>query len=195
MRFKCVLSVALVLALVFSLVGCSNTSTVDLTGEWVATVDISDSLAEIPGIEQPLSGITFDLVFVFSDDGAFEAIVDQYSVKLMVEKLLDVVAEALSEKAHLSGISEPELRETLEASVDMDQIVESVQNSLQNGYYQYIDGVIYLSSQPDPTAESAHEHMQVTVSGDTLTVEKIVSDNFQHDQMLSGLLPLTFQKQ
>lgn len=195
MRFRCILSVALALVFVFLLTGCTNTQSVDLTGEWVATVDISDSLADVPGVEEPLSDIAFDLVFVFGDDGSFEAIIDQYSVEVMVDKLLDIVAQALSEKAQLNGISEQELRKLLESAVDMDQIVGSVQDSLQNGYYVYADGVIYLSSEPNPTAETAQEHLMVTISGDTLTVNQIVSDSFQHDPMLSGLLPLTFHKQ
>lgn len=195
MRFRCMISVALALILVLSLTACGSAQGTDLTGEWKGTVDISSHLTQIPGLREVPKDITFDLIFVFGDDGTFEAIIDQYSVKLMVDKLLDVVAEALSETAQQKGLSDRELRTILESAVDTDKIVDSVQQSLQSGFYLYADGVIYLSSQPNPTPETAQEHLQVTVSGDTLTVEQIITDSYQHEQMLSGVLPLTMQKQ
>ena len=134
MRLKCILSVALVFLLVISLCGCGSMATVDLTGEWKGTVDISDQLTQIPGLDEPPSGITFDLIFVFGEDGSFEAIVDQYSVKLMVDKLLDVVAAELTETAQEKGLSDAQLRKLLESSVDTEEIVRSTQASLQNGY-------------------------------------------------------------
>ena len=194
-RFRCMLSAALVLVLVFCLSGCGSTQSTALTGEWKGTVDISAHLTQIPGLQKPPEDITFDLIFVFGDDGSFEAIIDQYSVKLMVDKLLDIVAAALSDTAQQKGMTEQELRAVLESAVDTDEIVASVQSSLQNGYYLYTDGVIYLSSQPDPTAETAQEHLIVSVSGDTMTVAQIVTDSFQHEQMLTGVLPLTLYKQ
>lgn len=194
MKFRRILPVVLTFIIILSLIGCSTQSTV-LTGEWKGTVDISAQLTQIPGLQKPPEDITFDLIFVFGDDGSFEAIIDQYSVKLMVDKLLDVVTEALSETAKEKGVSDQELRTILESAVDTDEIVASVQDSLQNGYYQYADGVIYLSAQPNPTAETAQEHLQVTVSGDTLILEQIISDSFQHEQILIGILPLTMEKQ
>lgn len=195
MRFRCILSVALALILVLSLTGCGNPQATALTGEWKGTVDISTYLTQATGLEKPPEDITFDLIFVFGDDGSFEAIIDQYSVKLMVDKLLDIVAEALSGTAQEKGMTDRELRTVLESAVDTDRIVESVQDSLQNGYYLYAGDVIYLSSQPDPTAETAQEHLIVSVSGDTMTVRQIITDNFQHEQMLVDVLPLTLYKQ
>lgn len=195
MRFKRILSVVLAFIIILVLTGCGSTQATVLTGEWKGTVDISAYLSQVPGLQTPPSDITFDLVFVFGDDGSFEAIIDQYSVKLMVDKLLDVVAEALSETAQQKGVSDQQLRTILESAVDTDEIVASVQDSLQNGYYLYADGVIYLSAQPNPNAETAQEHLQVTVSGDTLILEQIISDSFQHEQVLTEVLPLTMQKQ
>ena len=194
MRFKRILSVVLVFTILMALTGCGAQSTV-LTGEWKGTVDISAQLAQIPGLQKAPTDITFDLVFVFGDDGTFEAIIDQYSVKLMVDKLLDLVAETLSETAQQKGMTDHELRTILESAVDTDEIVDSVQDSLQNGYYLYADGIIYMSSEPNPTAETAQEHLQVTVTGNTLTVESIVSDSFQQEQMITDVLPLTMYKQ
>lgn len=194
MRFRRILPVLLTFLILLSLSGCSTQTTV-LTGEWKGTVDISAQLTQIPGLQKPPEDITFDLVFVFSDDGTFEAIIDQYSVKLMVDKLLDIVAENLSETAQQKGVSDHELRTILESAVDTDEIVDSVQDSLQNGFYLYAEGVIYLSSDPDPTPETAQEHLLVTVSGDTLTVEQIVSDRHLQDQILADVLPITMHKQ
>ena len=194
MKLRRILPVLLTFIIILSLTGCSTQSTV-LTGEWKGTVDISAQLTQRPGLKEPPEDITFDLIFVFGDDGSFEAIIDQYSVKLMVDKLLDVVAEALSETARQKGMSDQELRTILESAVDTDEIVASVRESLQNGYYLYAEGMIYLSAQPNPTAETAQEHLQVTVSGDTLILEQIISDNYQHDDMLTGILPLTLYKQ
>ena len=193
MRFRRILSVVLTFIIILSLTACDTQSTV-LTGEWKGTVDISSQLTQIPGLQEMPKDITFDLIFVFGVDGTFEAIIDQYSVKLMVDKLLDIVAENLSETAQKKGVSDQELRTILETAVDTEEIVDSVQDSLQNGYYLYKDGVIYLSSEPNPTPGTAQEHLQVTVSGDMLVVEGVVSDQYQQ-QMLSDILPLTMQKQ
>ena len=193
MKFRRILSVLLAFIIVITLSACAPRSTV-LTGEWKGTVDISAQLTQIPGLKAPLENVTFDLIFVFGDDGTFEAIIDQYSVRLMVDRLLDIVADSLSETARQKGVTEQELRTILESAVDTDGIVDSVQDSLQNGYYLYADGVIYLSAEPNPTAETAQERLQVTVSGDALTVERIESDG-QQQQMLTDVLPLTMHKQ
>ena len=193
MKFRHILSVLLAFIIVITLSACATRSTV-LTGEWKGTVDISAQLTQIPGLKAPPENITFDLIFVFGDDGTFEAIIDQYSVRLMVDRLLDIVADSLSETARQKGVTEQELRTILESAVDTDGIVDSVQDSLQNGYYLYADGVIYLSAEPNPTAETAQERLQVTVSGDALTVERIESDG-QQQQMLTDVLPLTMYKQ
>lgn len=198
MKLRKFLTVLLLAALLLSLVACTDAGETDLTGEWKGTVDISSHLSDIPGLPETPSGITFDLIFVFEEDGGFEAIIDQYSVTLMVDKLLDIVADALLETAQLKGISDQELRQMLRSTVDTDQIVASVQGSLQNGYYLYRDGVIYLSAQDDlveDPAENAQEHLQVTVSADALTVHQIIMDSYQHEQMISGVLPLTLYKQ
>ena len=198
MKLRKVLTAVLAVALLFSLSACAGTAETDLTGEWKGTVDISAHLSDIPGLSETPSGITFDLIFVFGEDGTFESIIDQYSVRLMVDKLLDMVAAALSETAQSKDISEQELRKILESAVDTDQIVASVRDSLQNGYYLHQNGVIYLSAQNDlaenPT-ENAQEHLEISVSGDMLTVNQIITDNYQHDQMIGGVLPLTFYRQ
>ena len=198
MKLRLFLTVVLAALLLLSLTACADTAETDLTGEWKGTVDISPHLADVPGLQETPSGITFDLIFVFGDDGTFEAIIDQYSVKLMVDKLLDIVAASLSETAQQKGISDHELRLILESAVDTDQIVASVQGSLQNGYYLYQNGVIYLSAQDNLAGNpsgNAQEHLQVTVSEDALTVHQIITDNFQHEQMIGGVLPLTLYKQ
>lgn len=198
MKFQGIIVVAVVTALLLMLSSCAADSGPNLTGEWKGTVDISDHLAQIPGLEMPVQDITFDLIFVFGTDGRFEAIVDQYSVKLMIDHLLDYVADALKDTAAEQGIDEQELRKRVESAVNTDQLVDSVRNSLQNGYYLYRDGVIYLSAEDNLTgdpAKNAQEHLAVVVNGNKMIVEQIITDNYQHEQILGGVLPLTLYKQ
>ena len=198
MKLRKCISWLLIAMMLFSLTACGATDQVKLAGEWKGTVDISAHLAQVPGLKEEPKDITFDLIFVFGSDGTFEAIIDRYSVKVMVDKLLDLVADAMSDSAKENGLSDRELRELLQTHVDMDAIVDSVEKSLQNGFYLYRDGVIYLSAeddlQEDPQAH-AQERLVVTLAGDTLVVEQIVSISYQHEQMLGGVLPLTLYKQ
>lgn len=195
MKFRRILAVVLTFIIILSFTGCGSTGQTLLTGEWKGTVDISPLLAQLPGLKEPPTDITFDLIFVFGDDGTFEAIIDQYSVKLMVDKLLDIVAETLSDAAQQKGMTDHELRTILESAVDTDEIVDSVQNSLQNGYYLYENGVIYLSSDPELSAETAQEHLQVTVTASAITVEQVISDMYPQENLLADLLPITMEKQ
>ena len=198
MKFRKIIAAALVVAMLLLLTSCGAPAETELTGEWKGTVDISQHLSQLSTVEIAENEITFDLIFIFGANGSFEAIVDQYSVKLMVEKLLDIVAEQLQETADEKGISKQELRKILESAVDTDALVASVQNSLQNGYYLYRDGVIYLSAEDNLAADpqkNAQEHLSVSVSGDTMVVQQITTDSYQHEQVLGGMLPLTFYKQ
>ena len=198
MKLRKCISWLLIAIMLFSLTACGATDQVNLEGEWKGTVDISAHLAQVPGLQEPPKDITFDLIFVFGSDGTFEAIIDRYSVKVMVDKLLDLVAEAMADAAKENGLSDRELRELLETHVDMDAIVASVEKSLQNGFYVYRDGVIYLSAEDDlreDPQDNAQEQLVVSLTGDTLVVEQIVTVSYQHEQMLSGVLPLTLYKQ
>lgn len=200
LRIRKLIAVMLALSVMIGLTACASGITDDerLIGEWKGTVDITHHLAGLPDMDVELSDICFDLVFVFEDDGSFEAIVDQYSVRQMVDKLLDVAAEALSKTEKGKGMTQLDLRLNLESAVNTDAIVASVEESIQNGYYTYREGVIYLSNQKDLQQDpetKAQEHMEVSLQGDTLTVTRIVGDIQQHSDILSSLLPLKFTRQ
>lgn len=200
MKLRKLIAIILVLSMVLGLSACASemSDSARLVGEWKGTVDITPYLTGLPNTDVELSGICFDLIFIFEDDGSFEAIVDQYSVRQMVDKLLDVAAKALLETEKGKGMSELDLRLNLESAVNTDEIVASVAESIQSGYYRYRDGIIYLSSENDLKEDPevrAQEHMEVTLQGDTLTVTKIVGDTQQYSDMPSGVLPLILERQ
>ena len=193
---------AVVLAMVLCFTSCNLEQTPNkrLVGQWQGTVDITQQLTEVPGIAESgvtLSGIGFDLIFSFSADGTFAAIVDEYSVQQMVEELTDIVVEALYDTAAQQGISGDELRRRVEAAINMDEIIAPVRNSFQNGYYVFSKGVIYLSSRDylklDPS-RFAQEQMEVELSKNLLRINKVINNTSQNGA-LDDLLPLVMKKQ
>lgn len=200
MRKKLCVLLSAAIALSALLCGCTAFSADaggDLAGQWKTTVPLAPLSADMPVSESELADIGFDLIFNFEQDGSFRAIVDQVSVRKMIDDLVEIVVRHLSDTAQQQGISRQELRETIYEKVDPDAVIEKMEGSFSSGWYRYQNDTLYISDtesvRKDP-ASKWRERLTVSADKTKLTVTGIES-KFGSATTFENLLPLVFEKQ
>ena len=205
MGTKRILALLLALALCVSLSACGEEN--PIVGSWKGTLDYSRILQEELSSEEvweaiPIEGVQLEIYFDFHADGSFQSIISQQSVDAMVDKLLDLavagLAENLKDREDVSFTRE-ELRQMLEDKIDTTALTAPLEFAFGSGYYVFRNSCIYIGSQERSLrvnpAENAAEILDVTLGGDTITVNHLHSQDTSAESFLPGLLPFDLVKQ
>lgn len=209
MGTKRILVFLLAFALAVSVSACGGENPV--VGSWKGTLDYSMILREELSSEDvweeiPIEGIQLEIQFDFSADGSFTTTISQESVDAMVESLLALAVEGLTQNLKEQGtaleeldMTKEDLYEKLKDRIDPSTLTAPLEFTFGSGYYVYRNNCIYIGSQErslrtNPEANSA-EIMGVTLAGDTITVLKLYSQDNSAESFLPGLLPFDLVRQ
>lgn len=205
MGTKRILALLLTLALCLSLSACGEEN--PIVGSWKGTLDYSRILQEELSSEEvwesiPIEGVQLEILFDFHADGSFQSRISQESIDAMVQTLLDIavagLAENLKDRGDVSASTE-ELRQTLKDRIDTSALTAPLEFTFGSGYYVFRDNCIYIGSQERSLrvnpAQNAAEILDVTLSGDTITVTRLHSQDTSAEAFLPGLLPFDLVRQ
>lgn len=205
MGTKRILALLLALALCLSLSACGEEN--PIVGSWKGTLDYSRILQEELSSEDvwetiPIEGVRLEIFFEFHPDGSFQSKISQESIDAMVERLLDIavagLAENLKDREDVSFTPE-ELRQTLKDRIDTSALTAPLEFTFGSGYYVFRNNCIYIGSQERSLrvnpSENAAEILDVTLTGDTITVTRLHSQDTSAEVFLPGLLPFDLVKQ
>ena len=205
MGTKRIMALLLALALCISLGACVQES--PIAGSWKGTLDYSRILQEELSSEDvweeiPITGVTLEILFSFDSDGTFSTKITQESIDAMVQTLLDIAVEGLSENLKKRGEEVPTkeiLRKKLQDRIDISALTAPLEFTFGSGYYVYGNNRIYIGSQQRSLQinpeENAAEIMDVSIAGDTITVTQLHSQDMSAETFLPGLLPFDLVKQ
>ena len=209
MGIKRILCLLLALLTVCSLCACGETS--PIAGTWLGTLDYSQILLEEFSNDSlwddiPIEGICLTIRFDFNADGSFSTQIDKESAGQMVNALLDLAVEGLIRNLEKQGtpletldITKEQLRQQLEGKIDLSTLIDPLEFVFGTGYYEYLDGRIYIGSQARSLRanpeENAAEIMTVTLENDTMTVTQLDSQDASAQGLLPGLLPFQLKRQ
>ena len=215
MNMKKLFAALMALVMVLSFAACGSETAAGkgettIVGSWTGAMDMTQAMEEMMeaslGVEVPMEDIAMNLTFKFNSDGSLECSVDEKSAEKMVENMIDAVVNVLVETLEAEGVdleaeglTEADIREMMEESLSVDDMVESMTESFDDVYYVYKDGVVYTADnldelKEDPEANS-EETWEVKLSGNTLKIIDIVdADGESMNDVIPGVLPMTFKK-
>lgn len=203
------LSVMLVLVMILSMVACGGTKKDPLVGTWKGTLDMSGFLkdtlaAEGMTVTTDISGLGFDIILTFGEDGTVTMSVDEASVAAMATKMVDVMLELTVESFKQAGVDlsalgldEESLRAELEKEINVEELVGSFDVTSESGYYLYKDGKIYGGDTKEELADvtNSEDYMVVELNGNQLTINDIVSDGEKGSEEMAAVFPIVLTKQ
>ena len=182
----------------------------DIVGKWVGTMDMTDAMNEVmsatAGMDVELEDIAVELIFNFKKNGELECEIDEDSVEEMAEKLITGVVEMTIQMLEDQGTSledigmtEEDIYDEIAASVDVDELVDSMVGGFGGTYYVYEDGTIYTGTDEDELNEdpegNAEEIWEVTLKGKTMKITDIINaDGDSLNDVVPGVLPMTLKK-
>lgn len=202
------LSFVLVLTLLLSLAGCGSSESDKFVGDWTASVDTSglmNDLFDEMGVGEylHLEDCTIDLMFTFTDQGAYSSKIDadaftawydkviadlsdglnKYMESLAAEQGLDMTAE---EMLAMTGV---DMESLLEESIDQEALEEALQET-EMGSFEVKDGKLTTKLDEDTSVTYTYEF----VSDTELTLTD-AEGNDEAVENIEFMLPLTLKKQ
>lgn len=210
---KKVISLLLVAVMLCAvLTGCGNKESQALVGTWKADMDVTELMTSQIGADMAefvtLNDVVFTMVMTFTDDGEFEISLDEASVDIALQSVLQSVKDgtyamleaqiadmglemSVEEVLAASGTDLDTVFADLEAQMDLPGLAaQTIAEASGSGNFEAKDGKLHLSAglsyQPDPASYEVY-----SLEGDVLTLYEYVGDD---DSSFDGLYPLVFHK-
>ena len=197
----------------------TEADSVDLEGEWLYSVDMSEAFGAAMGeiaeqIDLPDEKVMMNLSFEFEDDEFTLTVgVDKEDFEDYLDALVDVMLEYMYDMAESQGMSKDDFDAQFSAANGAgveDYLEESMKAALEEagdqlsqskeGYYK-VDtkkGRIYIAEDEDDL-DDAEDYMEYELSGKKLTITKVISDGEEANPVGENLdileFPWTFKKQ
>lgn len=195
-KFSRLLCMTLVLSVLLSFAGCGASDKKKLVGTWNTTMDLTDMTNELLTAANPdmaeyitLSGCSIDLVYTFNEDGTYQMVLVNESLKEWSQNILESTTAGLrkylDDQAREEGLTADDLLavmgldldELLEMSLDTTvAIQESVRNAEESGTYELKDGQLFTTPDSGTPRTYAYEFISNTemkmteAQGDSIVV-------------------------
>ena len=211
---KKLISLLLVAAMICCVMaGCGGSKEAQaLVGTWKADVDTTELMTETMGADMAefvtLEDVVFTMVFKFNSDGTYSVTLDEASVQVALEGVLQAVKDgtvAMLEAQIAEYGMDMSVEDMLAASgTDLDTVfaqmeeqmnlpalaAQTIAEASHEGKYDAKEGKLFLSAGldylPDPECYEVY-----TLEGNVLTLLEYVGDD---DGNFDGLYPLIFNK-
>lgn len=203
-----ILCLLLAFSMLFTMVGCGSESS-KFVGTWKAEFDMTDYMNQQFASDEEfgdyveLSSFSFDMIFVFTDDGTYSQEVDEASLTEAFDKLKDDLTEDFEgyfeDQAAALGYSVSDIlaysgyesvRDLVDESYTEDMLDEITGDIGGEGNFKVSDGKLYLSDGVDNLVDE-EEYYTYEISDNTLTLlETYVSG----EEDLKDFFPWTFTR-
>lgn len=204
------LSLTLILTLLLSLAGCGSSETDKFVGTWTASVDTAELMNGI--FEETdeemaeylhLDDCAIDLVFTFTEQGAYSSQIDADAFNAWYDKVIADLSAGLNNyleaMAHAQGLdmtaeemlamSGMDMAALLEGAIDQDTLEEALQET-ETGSFEVKDGKLTTKLDEDTSITYTYEFVSDT--------ELVLSDPEGDEEAVENsefMFPLTLKKQ
>lgn len=186
---KRIIAVLLTLMMALSLTVCGSDDNAQVTGTWKWTCDITELFQE--GVNQGAGmdlsvDAAVEMVFVLAlnEDGTYTLSVDRDalagSVRSYLDAMVPVAVEMVYQQLEDQGMNRADIDEAMAAegtsveeyvqqmldAMDVDQMVDSLENESESGYYRAAKGKLYLSEKENSFSDDSCA--EYTLSGGTM---------------------------
>lgn len=175
---KRIIAVLLTLMMALSLTACSGDDNAKVAGTWKWNCDITELFQE--GVNQGAgmdlsTDATMEMVFVLklNEDGTYTLNVDRDALKTSLQTYIDalipVAVEMIYQQLEDQGMNRADIDEAMaaegvtvkeyvqqmmDASIDVDQMMDGLADENESGYFRAAKGKLYLSDKT-PSAMTA----------------------------------------
>lgn len=200
---KRIIAVLLTLMMALSLTACSGDDNAQVAGTWKWNCDITEMFQE--GVNQ---GAGMDL----STDGTYTLNVDRDALKTSlqtyIDSLIPVAVEMIYQQLEDQGMNRADIDEAMaaegvtveeyvqqmmDASIDVDQMMDGLADENESGYYRAAKGKLYLSDKADTFSDDSCA--EYTLSGGTMQWTGGSYELFDNLDDLHVKLPVQWVKQ
>lgn len=216
---KKVYTVIAALMLISAMASCSGVesgkASSQITGTWKYTIDITDDFDQMSMdlIGSPTDA-TVEMVFVLklNEDGTYTLNVDRDALKTSLQTYIDalipVAVEMIYQQLEDQGMNRADIDEAMaaegvtveeyvqqmmDASIDVDQMMDGLADENESGYYRAAKGKLYLSDKADTFSDDSCA--EYTLSGGTMQWTGGSYELFDNLDDLHVELPVQWVKQ
>lgn len=214
---KRILALLLTLMMALSLTACGGDNNADLVGTWKWTCDITEEFQkgvnEGAGMDVPVEAkVEMTFVLVFNEDGTYTLNVDRDALKTSlqtyIDSLIPVAVEMIYQQLEDQGMNRADIDEAMaaegvtveeyvqqmmDASIDVDQMMDGLADENESGYYRAAKGKLYLSDKADTFSDDSCA--EYTLSGGTMQWTGGSYELFDNLDDLHVELPVQWVKQ
>lgn len=216
---KKVYTVIAALMLIFAMTSCSDVgsgkASSQITGTWKYTIDITDDFDQMSMdlIGSPTDA-TVEMVYAitFNEDGTYTLNVDRDALKTSLQTYIDSLIPAavemiyqqledqgmnradIDEAMAAEGVTVEEyVQQMMDASIDVDQMMDGLADENESGYFRAAKGKLYLSDKADTFSDDSCA--EYTLSGGTMQWTGGSYELFDNLDDLHVKLPVQWVKQ
>lgn len=208
---KRVLAWLMMTLLLLSLTACGSSKNESLEGTWKWTMDVTDQIFK----ENKITEIdTVEMVFVLklNEDGTYTLNVDRDALKTSlqtyIDSLIPVAVEMIYQQLEDQGMNRADIDEAMaaegvtveeyvqqmmDASIDVDQMMDGLADENESGYFRAAKGKLYLSDKADTFSDDSCA--EYTLSGGTMQWTGGSYELFDNLDDLHVKLPVQWVKQ
>ena len=214
---KRIIAVLLTLIMALSLTACSGDDNAKVAGTWKWNCDITELFQE--GVNQGAgmdlaTDATMEMVFVLklNEDGTYTLNVDRDALKTSLQTYIDALIPAavemiyqqledqgmnradIDEAMAAEGVTVEEyVQQMMDASIDVDQMMDGLADENESGYFRAAKGKLYLSDKADTFSDDSCA--EYTLSGGTMQWTGGSYELFDNLDDLHVELPVQWVKQ
>lgn len=216
---KKVYTVIAALMLISAMASCSGVesgkASSQITGTWKYTIDITDDFDQMSMdlIGSPTDA-TVEMVYAitFNEDGTYTLNVDRDALKTSlqtyIDSLIPVAVEMIYQQLEDQGMNRADIDEAMaaegvtveeyvqqmmDASIDVDQMMDGLADENESGYFRAAKGKLYLSDKADTFSDDSCA--EYTLSGGTMQWTGGSYELFDNLDDLHVKLPVQWVKQ
>lgn len=185
---KRIIAVLLTLMMALSLTACSGDDNAKVAGTWKWNCDITELFQE--GVNQGAgmdlsTDATMEMVFVLklNEDGTYTLNEDQGMNRADIDEAM--AAEGVTVKEYV--------QQMMDASIDVDQMMDGLADENESGYFRAAKGKLYLSDKADTFSDDSCA--EYTLSGGTMQWTGGSYELFDNLDDLHVELPVQWVKQ
>lgn len=214
---KRVLAWLMMTLLLLSLTACGSSKNESLEGTWKWNCDMTEMFQE--GVNQGAgmdlsTDATMEMVFVLklNEDGTYTLNVDRDALKTSlqtyIDSLIPVAVEMIYQQLEDQGMNRADIDEAMaaegvtveeyvqqmmDASIDVDQMMDGLADENESGYFRAAKGKLYLSDKADTFSDDSCA--EYTLSGGTMQWTGGSYELFDNLDDLHVKLPVQWVKQ
>lgn len=214
---KRIIAVLLTLMMALSLTACSGDDNAKVAGTWKWNCDMTEMFQE--GVNQGAgmdlsTDATMEMVFVLklNEDGTYTLNVDRDALKTSlqtyIDSLIPVAVEMIYQQLEDQGMNRADIDEAMaaegvtveeyvqqmmDASIDVDQMMDGLADENESDYFRAAKGKLYLSDKADTFSDDSCA--EYTLSGGTMQWTGGSYELFDNLDDLHVKLPVQWVKQ